>query len=116
MEIRKLIKDGKVGVVLAKSFDSEGWYTSHEDLQLLFLPELVNLIESDEYKNALYSERLVYKLLTDIGFHGFTGDANGLVVEWLSVNAQFKIKTKDSILRGYYDEVVFVKDDNWIVA
>ena len=50
-EIRKLIRDNKVGVIISTLFDMEGWYTSHNNLQLLFLPELIELIESDDYCN-----------------------------------------------------------------
>lgn len=112
MEIRKLIKDGKVGVVLAKSFDIEGWYTSHKDLQLLFLPELVNLVESDEYENY----ESVHKLLTSMGIWDFTGATNGLKVERLPVDTRFKVEIRDCIVRGYYNEVIVTNDDDWITA
>ena len=112
MEIRKLIKDGKVGVVLAKSFDIEGWYTAHKDLQLLFLPELVNLVESDEYKD--YGS--VHKLLTGMGIWDYIGETNGLKVEWLPVNTGFRVEIRDSILRGCQDEVIVTYSDYWITA
>lgn len=112
MKIRKLIKDGKVGVVLAKSFDIEGWYTTNKDLQLLFLPELVNLVESDEYKDY----ESVHKLLAGMGIYDFTGDTNGLKVEWLPVNTRFKVEIRDCLVRGYCNEVIVTNDDNWITA
>ncbi len=112
MEIRKLIKDGKVGVVLAKSFDIEGWYTAHKNLQLLFLPELVNLVESNEYTKY----EAVHNLLTGMGIYDFSGDTEGLLVKWLPVNTQFKIEIRDCLVRGYYNEVIVTNDDNWITA
>jgi len=112
MEIRKLIKDGRVGVVLAKSFDIEGWYTAHKDLRLLFLPELINLIESNGY--AQYEA--VHNLLIGMGISSFNGDTEGLKVEWLPVDTRFKVETRNCIVRGYYNEVIVINDDDWIIA
>jgi len=112
MEIRKLIKDDKVGVVLAKSFEIEGWYTAHKDLRLLFLPELINLIES----NGPAQYEAVHDLLTGIGIFSFSGDTEGLKLEWLPVGTQFKVEIRDCIIQGFYNEVIVINDDNWIIA
>ena len=115
MEIRKLIKDDKVGVILAKTFDVEGWYTAHKDLQLLFLPELINLVESDEYKNANDQHQLVHELLTNMGIWDFSC-GNGLFIDWIPIGTRFKVETRPCILRGYENEIIVTNDDNWITA
>lgn len=43
--MRKVIRYNKVAVILG-----DPWYTLHKRLDWLFLPELVNLIESEEYQ------------------------------------------------------------------
>ena len=43
--MRKVIKDNKVAVIVGTS-----WYSLHNNLEWVFLPELVELIQSDEYQ------------------------------------------------------------------
>lgn len=43
--MRKVIKDNKVAVILGDS-----WYSLHKTIEWVFLPELVELIESDKFQ------------------------------------------------------------------
>lgn len=115
MEVKKLIKDGMVGVVLARSFDYEGWYTTHKQVQLVFLPELIQLIQSDEYLNTDNGHRMVVNLLATMGIQT-SGNGNQLVVYWIPVGTQFKIQKSPCVVRGYYNENILINDDNWITA
>lgn len=45
-QIRKLIRDNKVGVIISPSGQ---WYTKHNKEELLYLPALIELLESLEY-------------------------------------------------------------------
>lgn len=116
MEIRKLTRDNKVGIILAKKFNTNGWYTSHRDLQLLFLPELVSLIESNEYKNAANPHQLVHKLLTSMGIWDLIVSGSNLTVEWLPVNTRFKVESRLSVVPGYCDEIIVTHYYDWLTA
>lgn len=117
-EIRKLVRDGKVGVVLAKCFDMAGWYTSHHNLELLFLPELIELLLINDHPFPESIANVVNLAgLEHILYEPAEGCSLGnLTVQWIPVNTQFKVECKPNTLRDYYDEVIVVNDGNWITA
>lgn len=45
LQMKKLIRDNKVAVILGVS-----WYSLHKNIEWVFLPELIELIESDKFQ------------------------------------------------------------------
>jgi len=64
-QIRKLIRDNKVGIIISDS----KWYTSHGVEQLLFLPELIETLESEEYNNTLSELNKIEKQVSELKFY-----------------------------------------------
>ena len=125
-EIRKLVRDGKVGVVISTCFYESGWFTSHGDLQLLFLPELIELVESEKYRlastykykgsNDITRYELIEQLLVKLSLHSPDLSYHNLGVTWIPVNIDFKVEVGNHVLEDYCDEVIVVNDGNWITA
>lgn len=111
--IRKVIRDGKVAVILAKCVDEGGWYTEHNNLQLLFLPELVELIEN---VNSDYFDTMEC-ILSNAGYNIDELYINNLTVEWVDVNEIFTIDSVAILDGEYFDEVIqYKRYFTWINA
>lgn len=130
--VRKLVRSNQVAVVLANS--PVGWWSTHSREDLLFLPELVELIESEAYQNpVLPADRslmkadirlnLVVELLCSLGYSSLDtdewyelggidiGGAANLRVEWLPVGTEFTVSWYAA------KEYLTVKDQvNWMEA
>lgn len=103
--------------MLANHTTGCGWYTHHENLELLFLPELVELIVSDEYqKGKLLPNNLVEHLLVKLGVYSPDLSCYDLEVVWVDSNTQFRIDRDYDPEYGYDSEVIVVNDGNWITA
>jgi len=117
--MRKVIRDGKVGVVISNDLR---WYLSHKQVELLFLPELIELVESEAYQckpikkfvdkyDYWYVQRdLVRDLLNS---EDLWWDGNDLVVEWIPVGSKFTIRDGYNSDGEYID--IFNKED-WITV
>lgn len=132
-EIRKLVRNGKVAIVVCKQFTDNGWYSYHNRDDLIFLPELIRLIESlNHVKKQLPGDIPGHylwkykKIITEITnrttkLQEFVNDicnqtgstyvnVNDLVVEWIPVNTRFKIvvqtipKVITTYIRDYEDQ------------
>jgi hypothetical protein len=104
MTVNKVIRDGKVAVLVSPGFGA-GWSTWNSDSELLFDPTIVEMIEDGtnsetitQYCEAKYPD----------GYYGGAGD---LKVQWLPVGTAFRIHEYDG------SESVEIRDDiNWITA
>jgi hypothetical protein len=103
----KVVRDGKVAVLVSPGFGA-GWYTwnlAHPEL--LFLPRVVEMVlngtsyyEIEAYVQSLYGEDELY-----------VGGAVDLKVVWVPQGSQFQVTEYDG------SESLRLKDDeDWITA
>ena len=88
--MEKVIRDGKVAVLVSGGFGA-GWYSwnnNHE--QLLFHPKLVEMVENNRQKE-ITDEWVTENLGLDI----YTGGAYNLSIEWLPIGTAFRINEHD---------------------
>ena len=103
--MRKLIRDGKVGIIIGRLLP---WYTNHHKEELIYLPELIELLESKEYyyaqtygrsntlfwiKNLLNSLEIFIKYEQPSYYTTVISrlDKTYLEVVWLDINTKFTI-------------------------
>ena len=103
----KVVRDGKVAVLISPGYGS-GWYTWNESHpELLFLPRVVEMVLNQashydiaEYVESIYGEDEIY-----------TGGASDLKVIWVPQGTEFRIEEYDG------SESLKLKDDeDWITA
>lgn len=103
-EVKKLVRDGKVAVLVSRGYGA-GWSSwSHND-QLLFDPDIVEMVlekcSEDEIK-AVAEDKY--------GCECFDG-ADGLEVEWIPVGTKFKITEYDGA-----ESIEYMSDFGWTTA
>lgn len=85
----KVIRNGKVAVLISKGFGS-GWYTWNPDYkQLLFHPKLVEMVESNKFEEI--EEWVHQNINPDI----YCGGSDGLCIEWLEEGSAFVVDEYD---------------------
>jgi hypothetical protein len=103
----KVVRDGKVAVLVSPGFGA-GWYTWNQSHpELLFMPRVVEMVlndtnhhEIEAYVNSLYEEDDVY-----------TGGASDLTVKWVPQGSQFQVTEYDG------SESLRLKDsEDWFTA
>ena len=100
----KVIRDGKVAVLVSYGYGA-GWYSWNTECPaLLFDPELVAAVEKEDAKALL---RRAKQLCPD----GYFGGADGLAIEWLPDGAQFRIDEYDGA-----EGIRLSDDEKWITA
>ena len=88
--MEKVIRDGKVDVLISKGFGA-GWYTWNSDHpELLFHPKIVEMVESGK-RDAIDDEWVKENLGIDI----YTGGASDLTIEWLTEGTAFRVDEYD---------------------
>jgi hypothetical protein len=119
MPIRKKIENGKVGILLCNKYPY--WYSRHQEEELLFLPELIDLILNKETNRIVFEE-------TMITFGNYQYDVYGNIVnsldskwiyvpelfsfrvEWLDVDRQFYVINKYDVGNEYNETIITEKD------
>ena len=99
MPIRKKIVDGKVAVILCNEYPF--WYLDHKDEELLFLPELVDLILNHQTDRKVFEETIVHFGSYEYDVYGNVVDYNhnyigipelySFKIEWLDLSISFCI-------------------------
>ena len=89
--MEKVIRNGKVAVLVSKGFGA-GWYTwNHNNKVLLFHPKLVAMVE-----NGTSNEIDEYWCLSELGIENvYCGGASDLCIYWLPEGTAFKINEYD---------------------
>jgi hypothetical protein len=89
--MEKVIRDGKVAVLISHGFGA-GWYTwSSEKQELLFNPKLVEMVENGK-ANEIDEDWLKDNLgLEDV----YCGGASDLIIYWLPVGTAFEVYEYD---------------------
>jgi len=104
--MEKVIKDGKVAVLISTGFGA-GWYTwNTEHQQLLFHPKLVEMVEQGK-QDLIDEEWLSENLgIDDV----YCGGAVDLEIYWLPIGTAFTVEDYDG------SETLRTTDDLNIVA
>jgi hypothetical protein len=86
----KVIRDGKVAVLISHGFGA-GWYTwNSTHKELLFHPKLVEMVENGKAKD-ITDEWVENNLELDI----YCGGASGLQIHWLPIGTAFHVEEYD---------------------
>jgi len=104
----KVIREGKVAVLYSPGYGS-GWYSwSNSVKEMIFHPELVELIENNRYDEI--TEELIEELFPNKGVY-IGSNVRELEIKWIPQGTKFRIDEYDGA-----ESVVIMEDDNWIVA
>lgn len=88
--MKKVIRNGKVAVLVSEGW-AAGWYSwNREYKELLFHPKLIEMVEQGRNKE-ITREWVKENLGIDI----YTGGAKGLRIHWLPVGTKFYISEED---------------------
>ena len=101
--MNKVIKDGKVGVLVSPGFGA-GFLTWGAPIEAIFNPTLIELVQQEKVQEAI---DFVEKTWEDV----YTGGVQDLVVVWVPEGAEFIIEEYDG------SESLMLKTDyDWIKA
>jgi len=103
--MKKVIRDGKVAVLISRGYGA-GWYSwNDEHKQLLFHPKLVEMVEQKRKKEI--DEDWVKEHL---GIENvYCGGASDLEIHWLPIGTAFEINEYDgSESIRTYDDLVLI--------
>jgi hypothetical protein len=88
--MEKVIRDGKVAVLVSHGFGA-GWYTWNTDhKELLFHPKLVDMVEQNRIKEINNDW-----VLENLGIDMYAGGSVGLEIHWLPIGTAFDIEEYD---------------------
>lgn len=103
--MEKVIRDGKVAVLISYGYGA-GWYTWNRDYQqLLFHPKLVEMVEQNR-RNEIDDQWV----LENLGIEMYAGGSDGLKIHWLPIGTAFEIEEYDGA------ETLRTMDDLVLVA
>jgi len=101
--MNKVIKDGKVAVLISYGFGS-GFHSYGAPDEAIFDPKLVELVESENFDGA---EEYVMNIYPDV----YTGGVGDLVVVWVDEGEEFIIEEYDG-----NESIQFKNETQWITA
>lgn len=102
-EIKKVIRDGKVGVLFSPGFGA-GFLTWGAPIEAIFDPKLIELVENNEYQEAVNYVESTY---TDV----YTGGVFDLTVAWVPEGIKFIIEEYDG-----NERIRIMDETEWITA
>jgi hypothetical protein len=108
--MNKVVKDGKVAVLVSPGFGA-GWSTwNPECIGMLFDPEIVEFILRDDYEFAKRFDE-IEALCAKKYPNAYCGGARDLMVAWVPEGAEFVVREYDG------NEYLEMKDDiKWVIA
>jgi hypothetical protein len=89
----KVIRNGKVAVLYSPGFGA-GWYTWHHNLELVFHPAIVAMVEQGR-EDEINEEWMVENLGMNEDDVPYLGGAEDLTIAWLDEGTSFKINEYD---------------------
>jgi len=103
--MEKVIRDGKVAVLVSPGYGA-GWYSwNTEHKEILFHPKIVQMVESGK-RSEINDQWMV----DNIGIDIFTGGAETLEIKWLPAGTFFTIEEYDG------NEYLQSIDDLYLIA
>ena len=101
--MEKVIKEGKVGVLISPSFGA-GFYTWGYPTKAIFDPTLIELVENEKWQEAIdYCE----SKWEDV----YSGGVQDLRVAWIEEGTRFIVEEYDGA-----ESLRFEEDIDWITA
>lgn len=101
--MEKVIKDGKVGVLVSPGFGA-GFLTWGAPIEAIFNPTLIGLVENKKWQEAIDFVEETWDSI-------YTGGVEDLEVVWISEGTKFQITEYDG------SETLELLDDiNWVTA
>jgi hypothetical protein len=101
--MKKLIRDGKVAVLVSPGFGA-GWYTWHSIGELLYDPSIVEWVEREELDKIITYMELKYP-------DTYCGGLDDLTVMWVPVGAKFRIDEYDGS-----ESLILESEQHWMTA
>lgn len=101
--MEKVIKDGKVGVLVSPGFGA-GFSTWGYPMEAIFDPTLIELVENQKIQEAVDYCESTWK-------GEYSGGVQDLVVFWVPEGTKFQIVEYDGS-----ESIEFLEDVNWITA
>lgn len=117
MAYKKYIRDGNVAVLITAGYGS-GWFTYHQIEELLFSPEIVEMILStgEEYLSVGNCDHFDIANQIDVYLEKYntqylTVESCDLEIQWVPEGEEFYIDEYDG-----YESVMMKSKIKWIVA
>ena len=105
--IEKVIRDGKVAVLVSRGYGA-GWSTWTDEIETyLFHPKLVQMVEEERH-SEITTEWMEQELGLDVSY---TGGTDGLEIQWVPVGTQFVIHEYDG-----HESLRTIDDFYWMTA
>ena len=104
----KVVRFGKVAVIYSPQHGA-GWYSWHHVEELLFDPNLVDLIERQATGEEIEQYCIEHYQNEDKSY--YWGGVDELEIKWIPEGSIFRIDEYDGA-----ESVVLQDDDDWIVA
>jgi len=101
--MEKVIKDGKVGVLVSPGFGAGFSSWGYPD-EAIFDPNLIDLVENGKIQEAVDYCETKWE-------DGYSGGVQDLVVVWVTEGTKFQIVEYDGS-----ESIEFLEDINWITA
>ena len=103
----KVIRDGKVAVLVSRGYGA-GWSTWTDEIETyLFHPKLVQMVEEERH-SEITTEWMEQELGLDVSY---TGGTDGLEIQWVPVGTKFVIHEYDG-----HESLRTIDDFYWITA
>jgi hypothetical protein len=103
----KVIRDGKVAVLVSRGYGA-GWSTWTDEVETyLFHPKLVQMVEEERH-SEITTEWMEQELGLDVSY---TGGTDGLEIEWVPVGTKFVIHEYDG-----HESLKTIDDFYWMTA
>jgi hypothetical protein len=105
--IEKVIRDGKVAVLVSRGYGA-GWSTWTDEIETyLFHPKLVQMVEEERH-SEITTEWMEQELGLDVSY---TGGTDGLEIQWVPVGTKFVIHEYDG-----HESLRTINDFYWMTA
>lgn len=104
--MEKVVRDGKVAVVYHPSWGA-GWYTWHYNLELLFSPQIVAMIEGGAGEDEFQLYMAGFEDLGGEGLHSL----EELAIAWVDQGVEFIVHEYDGA-----ESVMLKNEYKWITA
>ena len=105
--MNKVIRDGKVAVLVSRGYGA-GWSTWTDEIETyLFHPKLVQMVEEERH-SEITTEWMEQELGLDVSY---TGGTDGLEIQWVPVGTKFVIHEYDG-----HESLRTIDDFYWMTA
>ena len=98
----RVVRDGCVAVLYSPGYGG-GWYSWHQEEELLFDPNIVQMVLEDRHGDI--------KEYTTMNYKQYSSGAKQLAIEWIPIGEKFRIDEYDGA-----ESVVLANRENWLTA